>query len=130
MGLLVTLTELIGRLTIVTPLLERYLGGNRAAAGVQSLEDVRQAVTDLNSAQSGLNTSLETYMKEQQARMARIEDTASRVANRLAEMSNQRETTEEEIRKLRGLLRLTLTLVLVFVVVVLGAVGFLIFRGH
>jgi len=130
MGLLVTLTELIGRLTIVTPLLERYLGGNRAAAGVQSLEDVRQAVTDLNSAQSGLNTSLETYMKEQQARMARIEDTASRVANRLAEMSNQRETTEEEIRKLRGLLRLTLTVVLVFVVVVLGAVGFLIFRGH
>jgi len=130
MGLLVTLTELIGRLTIVTPLLERYLGGNRAAAGVQSLEDVRQAVTNLNSAQSGLNTSLETYMKEQQARMARIEDTASRVANRLAEMSNQRETTEEEIRKLRGLLRLTLTVVLVFVVVVLGAVGFLIFRGH
>jgi len=130
MGLLVTLTELIGRLTIVTPLLERYLGGNRAAAGVQSLEEVRQAVTDLNSAQSGLNTSLETYMKEQQARMARIEDTASRVANRLAEMSNQRETTEEEIRKLRGLLRLTLTVVLVFVVVVLGAVGFLIFRGH
>jgi hypothetical protein len=69
-------------------------------------------------------------MKEQQARMARIEDTAARVANRLAEMSNQRETTEEEIRKLRGLLRLTLTVVLVFVVAVLAAVGFLVFRGH
>ena len=68
--------------------------------------------------------------REQQARMARIEDTATRVANRLAEMSNQRETTEEEIRKLRGLLRLTLTVVLVLGVVVLGAVGFLIFRGH
>src|ERR1700719_1809255 len=120
MGLLVTLTELIGRLTILTPLLERYLRGNRAAAGVQSLEDMRQAVTDLNSAQSGLSTSVESYMKEQQARMARIEDTATRVANRLAEMSNQREMTEEEIRKLRGLLRLTLTVALVLGVVVLG----------
>jgi chromosome segregation ATPase len=130
MGLLVTLTELLGRLTIVTPLLERYLSGNRAAAGTQSLEDVRQSVTELSAAQSGLNASLETHMKEQQARMARIEDTAARVANRLAEMSNQRDTAEEEVRKLRGLLRATLTVVVVFFVVVLAAVTFLIFRGH
>lgn len=130
MGLLVTLTELLGRLTILTPLLERYLSGNRAAASGKSMEEVRQAVTELNAAQSGLNSSLESRLKEQQARLARIEDTVARVANRLAEMANQRDTSEVEIRKLRGLMRTTLTVVLAFCVVLLAALGFLVLRGH
>jgi chromosome segregation ATPase len=125
MGLLVTLTELLGRLTVLTPLLERYLAGNRNAAGTQHLQE---SLSNLNSAQTELSSTLQSNLEGQQTRLAKIEETVARVANRLAELVNDRDRLEVEFHKVKSLLRLVLAVSLVSMAAALAAIALLILR--
>lgn len=124
MGLFITLTELLGRLTVLTPLLERYMGSNRGAAA----DHMQRSVADLSTAQSELTTTVASSLKDQQIRLARLEELAARVANRLAELMNDREKLEADFRKINGLLRMVLALCLALLVAVVAAIGLLLFR--
>lgn len=124
MGLFIKLTELLGRLTVLTPLLERYMGSGRGAAS----EHIQRSVADLSTAQSELTTSLESGLKDQQIRLVKLEELAARVANRLAELVNDREKLETEFARLNRLLRLVLTVSLVLLAAVLVAIGLLVFK--
>ena len=128
MGLLVTLTELLGRLTILTPLLERYVSSNRATAGAQSLDHMEKTVTQLRSAHEETSASLQSGVKDLQERQARIEETLAGIANRLTEMAREGERADEELKKVKGWLRLVLGVGLVVMVAVLVAVGLVLFR--
>jgi hypothetical protein len=119
------LTELLGRLTVLTPLLERYLAGNRNAAGTQHLQE---SLSNLNAAQSELNSTLQSSLKDQQTRLAKLEETVARVANRLAEMVNDRDRLEVEFHKVKSLLRLVLVVSLVSMAAALAAIALLILR--
>lgn len=124
MGVFITLTELLGRLTVLTPLVERYLGGGRAVAA----EHMQRSVADLSTAQSELTTSLESGLRDQQIRLAKLEDSTARVANRLAELVNDREKLEADFAKLNRLMRFVLTICLALLVAVLLGIGLLVFR--
>jgi septal ring factor EnvC (AmiA/AmiB activator) len=127
MGLFITLTELLGRLTVLTPLLERYLGGSRTA-GADSLDQMQQSIAELSTAQAEVSAALESGLRDQQMRLARLEDFVARISNRLADISNDREKLEADFRKLNGLLRIVLAVGLAFLVAILVAISLLIFR--
>jgi septal ring factor EnvC (AmiA/AmiB activator) len=127
MGLFITLTELLGRLTVLTPLLERYLGGSRTA-GADSLDQMQQSIAELRTAQAEVSAALESGLRDQQMRLARLEDFVARISNRLADISNDREKLEADFRKLNGLLRIVLAVGLAFLVAILVAISLLIFR--
>ncbi len=124
MGLFIKLTELLGRLTVLTPLLERYMGSSRGAA----TEHIQRSVADLSLAQSELTSTVASSLKDQQIHLARLEELAARVANRLAELMNDREKLEADFRRLNGLLRMVLALCLALLVAVLAAIGLMVFK--
>jgi len=62
MGLLITFTELLGRLAVLTPLLERYVGANRTI-GAQSLDELQQSIAELSTVQAEGSATLESSLK-------------------------------------------------------------------
>jgi septal ring factor EnvC (AmiA/AmiB activator) len=127
MGLFITLTELLGRLAVLTPLIERYVGGNRGA-GAHSLDQLEQSITELSTVQAEGSATLESSLKDQQIRLARLEESAARISNRLADISNDWEKLEADFRKVSGQLRIVLVVGLALLVAILVAIALLIFR--
>ena len=125
MGLLVTLTELLRRLTILTPLLERYVSGHRAATSAQSLENMEQTVTELRTAHIEASSTLQSALRELHDRQGKVEDTLDRVASRLTEMSNHR---EDEFKQLNKWMKAVAGVGLALLVAVLAAIGLLLSR--
>ena len=129
MGLFITLTELLGRLAVLTPLIERYVGGNRSA-GAHSLDQLEQSIAELSTVQAEGSATLESSLKDQQIRLARLEDSSARISNRLADISNDWEKLEADFRKLGGQLRIVLAVGLALLVAILVAIALLIFRAR
>jgi septal ring factor EnvC (AmiA/AmiB activator) len=127
MGLFITLTELLGRLAVLTPLLERYIGANRTT-GAHSLDQLQQSIAELSSVQAEGSATVENSLKDQQIRLARLEDSSARISNRLADISNDWEKMEADVRKLSGQLRIVLAVGLALLVAILTAIALLIFR--
>ena len=125
MGLLVTLTELLGRLTVVTPLLEHFLR-NRADSGAP----LQKSFSELQASHQELGNTLEAGLREQHSRLSRLEDSVARAVNRLAEMSNEREKQDAEMRKVQGTLRAILGVATAVFLAALLILGLLVFRGH
>ena len=127
MGLFITLTELLGRLAVLTPLLERYVGANRTA-GAHSLDELQQSIAELSTVQAEGSATLESSLKDQQIRLARLEDSSARISNRLADISNDWGKLEADFRKLSGQLRIVLAVGLALLVAILIAIALLVFR--
>jgi septal ring factor EnvC (AmiA/AmiB activator) len=127
MGLFITLTELLGRLAVLMPLVERYVGANRTV-GAQSLDEVQQSIAELNTVQAEGSAMLQSNLKDQQIRLARLEDSSARISNRLADISNDWEKLETDVRKLSGQLRIVLAVGLALLLAILAAIALLIFR--
>lgn len=128
MGLLVQLAELLGRLSLLTPLLERYLRSNRSeGAGIAPL---RESIAELGAAHAELGGSLQDALKEQHLRLARLDDSVARMTNRLAELSTDREKLEAGITQVKRLLRVSLAVGLSVFVVLLIAVALILVRGQ
>jgi septal ring factor EnvC (AmiA/AmiB activator) len=127
MGLFITLTELLGRLAVLTPLVERYVGANRTV-GAHSLDELQQSIAELGTVQAEGSATLESSLKDQQIRLARLEDSSARISNRLADISNDWEKLEADVRKLSGQLRIVLAVGLALLVAILAAIALLIFR--
>jgi septal ring factor EnvC (AmiA/AmiB activator) len=127
MGLFITLTELLGRLAVLTPLIERYVGGNRGT-GAHSLDQLEQSITELSTVQAEGSATLESSLKDQQIRLARLEESAARISNRLADISNDWEKLEADFRKVSGQLRIVLAVGLALLVAILVAIALLILR--
>jgi septal ring factor EnvC (AmiA/AmiB activator) len=127
MGLFITLTELLGRLAVLMPLLERYVGTNRTA-GAHSLDELQQSIAELSTVQAEGSATLESSLKDQQIRLARLEDSSARISNRLADISNDWGKLEADFRKLSGQLRIVLVVGLALLVAILIAIALLVFR--
>lgn len=126
MGLLVQLAELLGRLSLLTPLLERYLRSNRSEN--PAIAPLQESIAELSTAHADLGSSLRDALKEQHLRLARLEDSVARMTNRLAELSTDREKLDTGLAQVKKLLKISLAVGLSILVVSLIAVALILVR--